>query len=192
MMFYIENTDKTARLKMINILFADGFEEVEALTVVDMARRANINVEMISLNDDLFVTGSHGITVKCDKLLNDAQLLEGIVLPGGIPGVPNIEKNELAVKLIKEHNAKGKLVAAICAAPTLLGREGMLSDSVAVCYPDMMGQLICKEKGNLKVITDKNIITSQSAGTAMEFAFEIIKYLKDENTAENVKKSIYY
>ncbi len=177
---------------MINILFANGFEEVEALTVVDMARRAKIEVEMISLNDDLYVTGSHNIIVKCDKLLKDAVLLDGIVLPGGIPGVPNIESNKDAVELIKKHYSEGKLVAAICAAPTLLGRAGILSDKKAVCYPDMMEQLICKEKMNVKSVKDKNIITSQSAGTAMDFAFEIIKYLKDENTAENVKKSIYY
>lgn len=177
---------------MLNILFANGFEEVEALTVVDMARRAQIDVEMISLNDDLYVTGSHNITVKCDKLLKDAVLLDGIVIPGGIPGVPNIEKNEVAVELIKKHYKDGKLVAAICAAPTLLGRAGILIDKKAVCYPDMMDQLVCKEKGNTATVTDKNIITSKSAGTAMNFAFEIIKYLKDEKTAENVKKSIYY
>lgn len=192
MMFYIENTEKAVILEMINILFAEGFEEVEALTVVDMARRAQIEVEMISLNEDLFVTGGHGITVKCDKLLKEAEILDGIVLPGGIPGVPNIEKNETAVAFIKKHFIEGKLVAAICAAPTLLGRLGILADSKAVCYPDVLDNLICKEKGDSKVVTDKNIITSQSAGTAMDFAFEIIKYLKDENKAENVKKSIYY
>lgn len=177
---------------MVNILFANGFEEVEALTVVDMLRRAGITVEMISLNEDLFVTGSHNITVKCDKLLKDAEILDAVVLPGGVPGVPNIEKNNKAVELVKNHYDNKKLIAAICAAPTLLGRAGLLSDKKAVCYPDLMDTLVCKEKVNQKVIEDGNVITSQSAGTAMEFAFTIIKYLKDENTAENVKKSIYY
>lgn len=177
---------------MINILFADGFEEVEALTVVDMLRRAQIKVDMISLNEDVFVTGSHNITVKCDKLLKDAVVLDGVVLPGGIPGVPNIESNKNAIQFVIQHFNENKLVAAICAAPTLLGRAGILSNSKAVCYPDMMDSLVCKEKGNERVVADKNVITSQSAGTAMEFAFEIIKYLKDEKTAENVKKSIYY
>ena len=177
---------------MVNILFANGFEEVEALTVVDMLRRASITVEMISLNEDLFVTGSHNITVKCDKLLKDAEILDAVVLPGGIPGVPNIEQNNKAVELINAHYNNKKLVAAICAAPTLLGRAGILADKKAVCYPDLMDTLVCKEKANERVVEDGNVITSQSAGTAMEFAFEIIKYLKDENTAENVKKSIYY
>lgn len=177
---------------MVNILFANGFEEVEALTVVDMLRRADITVEMVSLNDDLYVTGGHNITVKCEKLLDKAELIDAVVLPGGIPGVPNIEKNNEAVEFIKRHYENKKLVAAICAAPALLGRIGILSDRKAVCYPDLMDTLICKEKGNEKVVTDNNVITSQSAGTALEFAFAIIKYLKDENTAENVKKSIYY
>ena len=177
---------------MVNVLFANGFEEVEAFTVVDMLRRAGITVKMISINEDLFVTGSHNITVKCDELLETAEILDAVVLPGGIPGVPNLEKNIKAVELVKKHYYNDKLVAAICAAPTLLGRTGILSDKKAVCYPDLMDTLVCKEKVNQKVVEDGNVITSQSAGTAMEFAFAIIKYLKDENIAENVKKSIYY
>ena len=162
---------------MVNILLADGFEEVEALTVVDMLRRAKIEIAMVSLNEDLFVTGSHNITVKCDKLISAAKLEEGIVIPGGIPGVPNIEKNNNATALINEHFDNNKLIAAICAAPTLLGRLGIISDKSAVCYPDLMNELICGDKRTEKVVVDKNVITSQSAGTAMEFSFEIIKIL---------------
>ncbi len=177
---------------MLNILFADGFEEVEALSVVDMARRAGIEVQMISLNETKEVVGGHNIKIVCDRLLEEALLGEGIVLPGGIPGVPNIEKNEKAVELINKHYAEGKLVAAICAAPTLLGRKGILDNKKAVCYPSLMDELICGEKADYSVVTDNNVITSKSAGTALDFAFEIIKYLKDEKIAENVKNSIYY
>lgn len=177
---------------MLNILFADGFEEVEALSVVDMARRAGIKVNMISINETKEVVGGHNIKIICDCLLENASIGEGIVIPGGIPGVPNIEKNPVAVDFIKAHYNNNKLVAAICAAPTLLGRAGLLEDKNAVCYPDLMDELFCKEKLEQNVVVDGNVITSKSAGTALDFAFEIIKYLKDENIAEKVKNAIYY
>ena len=177
---------------MLNILFADGFEEIEALSVVDLARRAGIEVNMISLNETKEVVGGHGIKIVCDSLLNGANVGEGVVIPGGIPGVPNIEKNSKAVEFINKHYADGKLVAAICAAPTLLGRIGLLSDKAAVCYPDLMNELICSQKVDTNVVVFDNVITSKSAGTAIEFAYEIIKYLKDEKDAQKVANAIYY
>ena len=177
---------------MLNILFADGFEEVEALSVVDMARRAGIEVKMISLNETNEVIGGHNISIICDCMLKDAAIDDGVVLPGGIPGVPNIEKNPDAIEFIKKHYNENKLIAAICAAPTLLGRIGLLDNKKAVCYPDLMDELICKEKVDENVVIDSNIITSKSAGTALDFAFEIIKYLKDETVAKKVKNAIYY
>ena len=151
-----------------------------------------VAINMISLNESREVVGGHNIKIICDCLLEDTLLGEGVVIPGGIPGVPNIEKNVFAVDFIKEHYNDNKLVAAICAAPSLLGRAGLLEEKKAVCYPDLMDELLCKEKFDQNVVVDGNVITSKSAGTALDFAFEIIKYLKDEKVAENVKNSIFY
>lgn len=177
---------------MIYVLFGDGFEEVEALSVVDMARRADIDVKMVSLNQDLYVTGAHNIKIMCDIMADEMTDADGVVLPGGIPGVYNIEKNKTAMVLIKDFIKRGKMVAAICAAPTILAKQGLLDNVNAVCYPTMLDMLDGANVTDKNVVTHNNIITSKSAGTALDFAFEIIKYLKSDEMANNVKKSIYY
>ena len=127
---------------MYYILLAEGFEEIEALTQTDVLRRAGIEVKNVGVTGE-FVTGSHGITVKADVTIDEAAktVPEGIILPGGIPGTPNIAKSEKAVELIKAVSEKGGLVAAICAAPSVLGELGLLEGKKAICYPGFEDKL---------------------------------------------------
>jgi len=177
---------------MVNIFLANGFEEVEALTVADMLRRAEIEVMLVSTESSIYVTGNHNITVKCDIMLKDAKECDMIVLPGGLPGVPNLMGNKLVMQLIENQDKCGKRIAAICAAPWILGEIGLTTGKTAVCYPGFEEKLNGANISNSKVITDGNITTSKAAGTAMDFAFELIKILKDEGIADKVKNSIYF
>ena len=177
---------------MVNILLANGFEEVEALTPCDMLRRAEIEVNLVSTENDIFVTGNHGISVKCDKMLDQISECEMVILPGGLPGVPNLMANEKVMELVSNQIAGGKRVGAICAAPWILGELELTEGKNVTCYPGfeekLKGALISMEKA----VTDGLITTSKAAGTAMDFAFEIIRVLKDKETSDKVKNSIYF
>lgn len=177
---------------MYYILLAEGFEEIEALTQTDVLRRAGIEVKNVGVTGEL-VTGSHGITVKADVTVDEATktVPEGIILPGGIPGTPNIAKSEKAVELIKAVSEKGGLVAAICAAPSVLGELGLLEGKKAICYPGFEDKLkgaivVCE-----KVVKDKNLITSRGAGTAMDMALAIAEYITGESQEKLSKAMIY-
>jgi len=177
---------------MVNILLANGFEEVEALAPCDMLRRAEINVNLVSTEADIFVTGNHGICVKCDKMLAEVSESEMIVLPGGLPGVPNLMANKKVMELVANQIKAGKRVGAICAAPWILGELGITEGRIATCYPGFEDKLKCAAVSDEKAVTDGLITTSKAAGTAMDFAFEIIKVLKGSEVAEKVKNSVYY
>ena len=177
---------------MYYILLAEGFEEIEALTQTDVLRRAGIEVKNVGVTGD-YVTGSHGITVKSDILIEEAakNVPEGIILPGGIPGTPNIAKCEKAVELIKKVNDKGGLVAAICAAPFVLGEMGLLKGKKAICYPGFEDKLIGAKVTMEKVVVDGNIVTSRGAGTAMDLALALVTYITGESSDKLSKAMIY-
>lgn len=177
---------------MVNIFLANGFEEVEALTVADMLRRAEIEVSLVSTQKDIFVTGNHNICVKCDVMLEDADECEMIVLPGGLPGVPNLLANKTVVDLVKKQAESNKRVAAICAAPWILGELGITKNVEVICYPGFEEKLTGGIISTKNTVTDKNVTTSKAAGTAMDFAFEIIRVLKGVSVAAKVKNSIFY
>lgn len=177
---------------MVNILLANGFEEVEALTPCDMLRRAEIEVNLVSAEKDIYVTGNHGICVKCDKMLDEISECEMVILPGGLPGVPNLMANKKVMELVTNQIESGKRVGAICAAPWILGELGLTEGKRTTCYPGFEEKLKGALSLNEKVVTDGLITTSKAAGTAMDFAFEIIKVLKDSAVADKVKNSIYF
>ena len=177
---------------MVNILLANGFEEVEALTPCDMLRRAEIEVNLVSTEADIYVTGNHGICVKCDKMLSEISDSEMVILPGGLPGVPNLMANKALMELVANQVNAGKRVGAICAAPWILGELGLTEGKKVTCYPGFEDKLIGATATSEKVVTDGVVTTSKAAGTAMDFAFEIIKVLKDADTANKVKNSIYF
>ena len=177
------------------VLFADGFEEIEALTCIDVLRRAGMPVTTVSINPGLEVTGAHGVTVLADSLFGDSDYegAEWLVLPGGIPGAPNLAACEPLCDLLTAQDARGGKVAAICASPAVvLAPLGLLQDRSAVCYPGMENELIAA--GGIytdeAVVTDGKMITARAAGASEEFSFELIRVLKGDAAAENVRKSI--
>lgn len=177
----------------VNIFFATGYEEVEALTVVDILRRAGIETDMVSVTDDLNVTSSHGVTVKMDKLFADCDKnAKMIVLPGGMPGTLNLKAHEGLKNLIKKYAEEGQYLAAICAAPTVYGEMGLLSGKSATCYPGMEDGLEGANKKTDSVVVDGNYITSRGLGTAIEFALKLVSILLDEETAKDLSNKIVY
>ncbi|MCM1227378.1 MAG: DJ-1/PfpI family protein [Clostridium sp.] len=179
---------------MIYVFLANGFEEVEALTPVDMLRRCELEVMTVGVGGKN-IKGSHGITVAADidtseiKLDND---LDMIVLPGGMPGTLNLEKSADVQGAIDFCVGSNKYVAAICAAPSILGHKGLLEGKKATCYTGFEGELFGAEISGDPVCTDGNIVTSRGAGTAMEFSFELVKNLVSEERAEILKNSVIY
>lgn len=178
---------------MIYVMLAQGFEEIEALAFVDILRRADINVETVSIYDHKNVKGSHGIEVIADKILSDiTDMSDGIVLPGGIPGTYNLQKNDKLIELLKNYNEKGKFVAAICAAPSILGEIGILRGKKATCYPSFENKLIGSTISHDTVVVDGNIITSRGAGTAHEFALKFVEIIKGKNISDELRSSMLY
>lgn len=174
------------------IHFANGFEEIEALTVVDVLRRADIDAKMVSITGDFLVTGAHGVTVKTDQLFDgiDYGSCEMIVLPGGMPGSKNLGAHEELTEKIVEFAAKGKWIAAICAAPMVFGELGLLEGKTAVIYPGMESHLYGAKVGDKNVEVDGKIITSKGPGTAMQFSLALVEALMGKETAKNLAVSL--
>lgn len=176
------------------IFLAPGYEEVEMLTVVDMVRRAGLVIDMVSITDTLEVTSSHNVTIKADKLFKEADFdsAKMIILPGGIPGTPNLLAYKPLTDKILEFKENGKLLSAVCAAPTVYGQLGILKGHKATCYPGQEVNLNCAEYLTEPVVIDGQFTTSRGMGTCIEFAGAIIAALKDKATADAVKEAIIY
>lgn len=181
-------------MKKLGVFMANGCEEIEALTVVDLARRAGIEVAMISITGEKLVKGAHGIDFNTDIPAEymDFDMLDGIVLPGGMPGTLNLAANEYVQKIIAQFASEGKLVSAICAAPSVLGEAGLLNGKKATSYPGFEEKLLGAEISTDSVVVDENIITSRGMGTAIDFALAIIEYMLDKETAAKLGKGIIY
>ena len=176
---------------MIITLLADGFEEIEALTPVDMLRRAGFDIKTVSINEKNPV-GSHGIEIKCDATIYDIDInrVEAVIFPGGMPGATNLDACPFTDKVISHITENGGYLAAICAAPLILGRRGLLAGKNATCYPGFEGELSGANVLDRSVVRDGNIITARGMGVALEFAEELIRALKDDATARKISKSI--
>lgn len=181
-------------MKKTAILFAEGYEEVEALTVVDLLRRARIGCDIVSVGNTGEVTGSHGITVHADKKFSETAFNEydGIILPGGMPGTKNLAANESVLELLRSFHSAGKLTAAICAAPTVLAKAGLLNGRNAVCYPGMETQLTGANACYAPVAVDGTVITSRGVGTAIAFALALVQYFEGTKRAEALASEIVY
>ncbi len=180
-------------MSKVNMYFATGYEEVEALTVVDLLRRVGITVDMVSITEDMTVVGAHGIAVGMDKTFENADKdVDMLVLPGGMPGTLNLKAHSGLCDMVKAYNEKGKYIAAICAAPTVFGSLGILESRNATCYPGMEEELCCRQSKTESVIVDGNVITSRGLGTAIDFALEIITVLMDESVADSLAEKIVY
>lgn len=178
---------------MIYVLLADGFEEIEALTPIDILKRCGAQVITAGVSQKSLITGAHDIKVEADILIDDIkkEAMECLIVPGGA-GYVNIEKSEKALDLIKFAAENNILLCAICAAPSILGRLGILDNRKAVCFPsyekELKGALIVSDKA----IADKNIITGKGAGAAAEFGFLIAEHLFGKNKAAEIKATMQY
>ncbi len=175
----------------MNVLLplVDGFEEIEAMAVVDVLKRAGINV-VTAGSPGTMIKSSHGITFMADKRFEDAKSgnYNAIVLVGGSPGYENLERSQNIISTVKDFSAKNKTIAAICAAPLLLAKLGLLENRTATIYPGMERHLP-KPRAN-KVVVDGNIITSQGPGTAIEFALKLVEVLDSKVKAEKVRRDL--
>ena len=178
----------------IAVFFAEGFEEIEALTVVDLTRRAGIETKMISVTGEKQVTGSHGISVTMDQVLEEVDFnqLEMLVLPGGMPGTLNLKACEPLMEQVKAFEREGKYLAAICAAPTVFGGLGLLKKRKACCYPGMEEQLEAAQVGYEPCIVSDKIITSRGMGTAMDFGLQLVAVFQGEEAANKLSGTIVY
>ena len=181
-------------ITMIYVHLAEGFEEVEALTVVDVLRRAEADVKTVSVTGSRMVTGTHGITVEADLLFEDADYdkCEMIVLPGGLPGSTNLQAHEGLTANIRAFASAGKKLAAICAAPMVFGSCGILDGKKATIYPGMEEYLTGAEPTGEAATVDGNIITGQGPALAMEFALAIAENVKGKETADAVAEDLLY
>ena len=178
---------------MVYIFLADGFEEIEALAPVDILRRAGVEAVTVGVTGE-YVTGAHNITVKADILCDEAiiEKPDAIILPGGLPGTTNLEKSEFVQKAVKWANDNGKLICAICAAPSILGNMGLLKGKSATCYPGFESSFNGGTYIRESVVKCDNIITSDGMGSAYKFGFEITKELLGEEVSEKIKSQIQY
>lgn len=180
---------------MIYAFFANGFEETEAITSIDIIRRAGLDVKLISITNDLMVTGSHGITIKAEALFeetnfDDAELL---LLPGGMPGTKNLDAHAGLCELLQNSAEQGIKLAAICAAPSVFGNLGLLNGEKATCYPGFEEYLIGAETSKDNVVVSSNqYITSRGVGTAIDFGLKIVEILKDKKIADELAAAIIY
>lgn len=181
-------------MKRIAVFLAGGFEEIEALTVVDICRRAGITVEMVSAERDRIVEGSHGISVCADVLFEEVDFgsLDMLVLPGGMPGTRNLEAHQGLMEQVDAFYKEGKYVAAICAAPTVLGHRGILKGRKACCYPGMEGELEGAEVTYDPVAISDHVITARGMGCAIPFGLAITSVFCGKNRAEELAKGIVY
>ena len=178
---------------MIYVLLAEGFEELEAMAPVDLLRRAGATVQTVSVTGEKIVTGARGIPAVADILLNELNFdaMEMLVLPGGYPGYENFEKNEDVLALIRKTDAAKKTIAAICGAPSVPGKMGLLKGHKATCYPGMEDTLGC-EALTEKVVESGHFITSRGAGTAIDFALALVAKAVSPEKAGEIAKGIVY
>ena len=177
------------------VFFADGTEECEALLVIDLLRRAKVEVTVASAMGRKELVSSHKIHLTADALAEDVDYsdVDLVVLPGGIPGTPNLAANKTVTETCKTFAAAGKKVAAICAAPTILANLGFLDRRRAVCYPGMeelMGSAVV-QKG-APVVADGHIITGEAAGSSFPFGLKLVEVLKGAEAARQVCHAVHY
>ncbi len=180
--------------KKVCVFLADGFEEIEGLTVVDLLRRAGVCVTTVSITDSLTVHGAHEIDVQADKLFDEVTYDEYdmAVLPGGMPGTRHLGAHKGVKKVLEQFYGEKKYVAAICAAPSVLGKYGMLNGRKATSYPGFEAELVGAERVFDAVAVDDFVITSRGMGTAIDFSLTLIEKLVSKEKAQEIGVSIIY
>ena len=175
-------------MKKVLIPLADGFEEIEAITIADVLRRAGAEVTTASATNKHEVTGSHEIIIKADKLLAEVEScsFDMIVLPGGMPGAENLGQHEGLKKMLLEQKYQGRYIGAICAAPMVIGNMGLLKGLKATCYPGFEKYLEGADITETGVVVDDKIITGRGAGNSLSFSLKLVEILIAEDLAINI------
>lgn len=177
---------------MVYMFLAEGFEEIEALCPLDLMRRAGIDVKTVAVGDGEFVTGSHGISVKAD--MKESELCDSepemVILPGGLPGTTNLEKSDTVKNAIENALGCNAYICAICAAPSVLGKRGLLCGKEAICYPGFEKFLEGAKISDKKVVRDGRIITGAGMGVALDFGLELVLALCGKEKAEELRKGV--
>ncbi len=178
----------------IAIFFATGYEEIEALTVVDLCRRAGLEIDMISVTKEMEVTSSHGVCVKMDLLFEEANLdtYDCLVLPGGMPGTKNLEAHGGLMAAVDAFYQAGKYIAAICAAPSIFGHKGFLQGRAACSYPSFESHLTGAEVLQAPAVLDGHVLTGRGMGAAIDFGLAIVDIFLGEEKAEEIAAAIVY
>lgn len=181
-------------MKKAIVFLADGCEMVEALTPVDLLRRVGVVVETVSINDTEMIESSHKVLIKADKVFDEnvADDADMVVLPGGMPGTLNLRAHAGVAKIVTDFHKEGKFVAAICAAPSVLGELGVLQGKKATCYPSFEEKLMGADVIMDEVAVDGNVITSRGMGTAIPFALALVEALLDKETAAKLQEDVIY
>lgn len=176
----------------IYIFLAAGFEETEAVAIIDVLRRAELPVTVVSVTGQKMVTGSHHISIQADALFEECNFADGtmLVLPGGMPGTRNLEAYQPLGKLISEYYKGGKYLSAICAAPLILGKMCLLRNEEAICYPGYEDDLVDAILSKQRVVRSGKIITGKGPGTAIEFGLKIVETLKGQEQADELAKAM--
>lgn len=181
-------------MKDLLILLADGFEDIEALTVADYLRRADLDVDLVSISDNNVVKSAHGVRVLADKTFIEINFedYKGLYIPGGLPGATNLAKDEKIVEAAEMYLQEDKYVAAICAGPIVLDKAELLKNKKFTCFPGFEQNLSVQDRLDEPVVFDENMITAMGPSFAQVLAFELIKLFKGEGVAEEVKKSTLF
>ncbi len=173
---------------------ATGFEDIEALIPLDIMRRAGVDFKTVSITGDLCVESAHGVSIKADMLIEDADFSDAdlIMLPGGLPGATNLNAHDGVKKAVMEQNARGKMLGAICAAPMVLGGIGLLQGRRATCYPGFEKYLEGAEYTHELCTVDGNITTGEGPAAALPYAYTLLAALTDKQTADQIAEGMMY
>ena len=180
--------------KKVALFIENGSEELELIAPLDVMRRANLEVDVISANNEDFITSAHDVKIMADKKIEEINNIldyDAIVIPGGMPGSTLLRDNKKIIEFYQTMYNSGKLVAAICAAPIVLSAAGITDDKEVTSYPGFDKEINCKSYNSEKaVVVDKNVITAQGPAVAILFGYEIVNYLLQDNTADDIKKTM--
>ena len=181
----------------VAVFIADGSEEVEAITPVDLLRRAKVDIDVVSIMDTLEITASRNVKITADKLIGDINFddYDLLMLPGGVKGTNNLNACEVLKENLVRFNEQGKGIAAICAAPTVFAGLGLLNGKDSTCTPGFWDELRANGANVIedsKVVVNGNIITSQAMGTSVDFGLALVGYLTDAESEESLRKNIRF
>lgn len=193
-MFIKDKGKEGTDMAQVYAFMAEGMEEVECLATADVLIRGGVEVTFVSIGQEKIVKGSHGIRVVADISIEEADFSKADVLflPGGMPGTRHLAECQRLTDALVKANEAGTRIAAICAAPSVLGGLGILKGKTATCYPGFEGALVGAEHTDTGVVTDGTVTTARGLGYALDLGLELLRILKDEKTAKGVKTAIQY